>query len=770
MASSGQFTIARGCNSAKTSYFAISSNLRLVVDWSLQSQNITNNQSVIKVKLSVIHSKISLTAGSNDCSFTFGNQTISWTGPNLSRSTNSPITTILGERTVTVTHSADGSFTGNLIAEYRLSSSNGFVYGGQSFGYISNGESAYQESITLPTIARKSSMTVSGSNVGSDIVFSITSATGSNFTHDISYKYGTTTANIATSVSNSFTWSGGTNSGVLSNLCQNAPSMTITFILTTKSGSTTIGANEYSVTLSFPESSFKPILSITVTENDGRSSYIQSLSSVKVIPNATAVGNSPITSCVINIGGRSYSRTTPTQIVSSELTTAGSVGITCRVTNARGYSVETSAIITVVSYNPPVISDLIVRRVDVNGNSDISGEYAYIGFRVGISATPSDNALASTYPKGVYKLTTNSWGTSDTAISSFTLTNGIYHTQISLSADYAFNIKILVKDSYSSEISAVTTVSTAFAILHFRETGRGIGIGGISNADRLQVYMPIESSSWISGSGYWFNYGQQTGEASVIYRSDTTGSTYPHDIRASGGNPNSEIAFRLHDYRNSRNVVEYDDTEGGSLMVFGVSYPIYSQDLGSTINLNDVREHGYYIQTSSANATTSKNYPMNQMAGYLEVFHNSTQSYILQRYTAYDTTKVWIRNLYSGSWTAWRLVFGKETLSITLNPGQSYVTQTEINYMAAYRSGGNLYFTGNLGVNNMPSNSTFYQIGTISGWNAVNTIYLDIPGQSGNGVVLLVEILSSGVIQIWNGSGVVANTWFRFQVSVPENI
>ena len=132
MATSGKITIATGSNSGKTSYFNITSNLRLIVDWVLKSQDITNNTSTITVTMSVQHSAISLTAGSNDCSFIFGGVTRTWTGPNLIRSTNTSVTTVLkdGSETthdIVVTHSADGTFTGDFIAEYRLSSSNSFV-------------------------------------------------------------------------------------------------------------------------------------------------------------------------------------------------------------------------------------------------------------------------------------------------------------------------------------------------------------------------------------------------------------------------------------------------------------------------------------------------------------------------------------------------------------------------------------------------------------------------------------------------------------------
>ena len=701
MATSGKITIATGSNSGKTSYFNITSNLRLIVDWVLKSQDITNNTSTITVTMSVQHSAISLTAGSNDCSFIFGGVTRTWTGPNLIRSTNTSVTTVLkdGSETthdIVVTHSADGTFTGDFIAEYRLSSSNSFVYSGQTFGYITNRNSP--ASITLPTIARKSSMTTSGSNVGSNITFAITRAS-SGFTHDISYRYGSTTTAIATGVGTSYTWSGSSNLS-LASVCTNAPSMSITFILTTKSGNTVIGTTEYARTLYFPEATFRPQLTIVVSEGSNRTSYLKGLSTVKVVPSVTVVYSSVITSYSATIGSWAYSGSSPITVTSSVLSTAGTVAINYKITNSRGYSAERNASITVLDYNPPTISNLTVRRVDANGNPDISGDKAYIEFRLGISSVPSNNGLASGYPKGAYTKTTVAWGTSDSSITSFSYNSstGYYYKTINLDTDYAFHIKIQVKDKYSNEVSSYTTISTAYAIMHFRETGRGLGIGGISNADRLQVYMPIESNSWVSGTGYWFQYGYQTNEASVFFKNDTSSATHPHYTRLYGGNPNSETAFGIWDSLNGHSILYYQDANG---------------NLGIMNTADAIARNGdVFIRGRSMNSVTNKS-----------------------------------------------------TLSKTYS-SNSYITSNGFNSIQVYRRGEIYIIRGNMYINEMPSNSTFITVGTISNYTAAYEAVVTIPAQNGSGV-LLFQVSSSGTISIYKGSGVTINSYCRCNISVP---
>ncbi len=108
------------------------------------------------------------------------------------------------------------------------------------------------------------------------------------------------------------------------------------------------------------------------------------------------------------------------------------------------------------------------------------------------------------------------------------------------------------------------------------------------------------------------------------------------------------------------------------------------------------------------------------------------------------------------------------TLTMT-RTNNSYVDATAFGRMSARRKNGILFLNGNLQITtSLPSNSTDYQIGTITGWNATNNVTLDIPSQNGNGVILL-TVTASGAISILNQSGVsiAANTWCRFHISVP---
>lgn len=115
----------------------------------------------------------------------------------------------------------------------------------------------------------------------------------------------------------------------------------------------------------------------------------------------------------------------------------------------------------------------------------------------------------------------------------------------------------------------------------------------------------------------------------------------------------------------------------------------------------------------------------------------------------------------------WKLKMAGDGLLTMTRTNNSYVDATAFGRMSARRKNGILFLNGNLSVANMPVTSSFVEIGRISGWNATETIYLNIPAQNGTGVLLL-EVLPAGVIQIYNDSGSTINAFCRFQAAVPS--
>lgn len=75
----------------------------------------------------------------------------------------------------------------------------------------------------------------------------------------------------------------------------------------------------------------------------------------------------------------------------------------------------------------------------------------------------------------------------------------------------------------------------------------------------------------------------------------------------------------------------------------------FSESIGSSADLNNYTEPGLYFQPMNAQAQTGRNYP-EANAGSLEVYKHAG---ITQIYRIYNSSRAYIRTLYSGTWSAW---------------------------------------------------------------------------------------------------------------------
>lgn len=94
----------------------------------------------------------------------------------------------------------------------------------------------------------------------------------------------------------------------------------------------------------------------------------------------------------------------------------------------------------------------------------------------------------------------------------------------------------------------------------------------------------------------------------------------------------------------------------GSIMMNGYNVLGLVATLGNTEDLNNITSGGIYAQPLTANTSTGRHYPT-ASAGYLEVL-NMQNGNILQRYTLYNASAIYIRAYYAygEQWYAWKSV------------------------------------------------------------------------------------------------------------------
>ena len=154
------------------------SSLYLIVTYTVGQYDVVANTTPVSMSLSLHHAGLSVGAGTDDCALTIGSQTYKWTGPDIYSSGGGTVS--LGSHKCTVAHNADGSWSGKIGASYRLN----INYGGTYIGTISG-----DQTITLPTIPRASTVSATDANIGSVSSIYI-NAKSSAFSHGLLVTFG----------------------------------------------------------------------------------------------------------------------------------------------------------------------------------------------------------------------------------------------------------------------------------------------------------------------------------------------------------------------------------------------------------------------------------------------------------------------------------------------------------------------------------------------------------------------------------------------------
>lgn len=484
---------------------------------------------------------------------------------------SSTTSTELVRQTVIVSHNSDGTATCNI--------SGTFVMNGTYRGYSVTTMSV-SKTITLPTIARSSSFTVSSSvNTGSAISGTVTPSSNA-FNHKLLLKVGTTTkATITMAVGTtafSYTighdWFPSSTSGI------------ITAVLETYNGSTLIATTSKNITANVPTSVVPYVGSLTaaIATNGLSGLYVQGKTTVKLTANSVSAGSgSSIKSYTYsgpNVTSSSNSATVATNnITTAAVSTAGTLTYTVQVIDNRGRTASANVSITVYPYTAPSIGPVSVQRCDANGNLSQSGTYAKYTVNSSYSNVGAKNTRTVT---AAYSSNNGSTYSAETTLQAVTDTSGtksgVYGGGVfALASNYI--IRFTIKDAYGATKTVTAPLQSAARPVNIRQNGKGVAIGGMSTKDEFEVFMPADFNSSVNIDGHTvtssitangvinakesIHFGGLNGQTKELQLrfSNPTNSTNPHNLYIFGGNPNDSTAIGLYDAGYSRVMMSYDD-------------------------------------------------------------------------------------------------------------------------------------------------------------------------------------------------------------------
>ena len=539
---------------------ADNTNYTLTCEWSA-TQSISNNTSTITAKVYLKAPSGWSTASS------YWNCTINGTQVTTNKSaTVSSTKVLLGTRTWTVTHGSNGALSTSISFSY----SNGL----SSAGTYTTKSGSGSATVTLNTIPRTSSFTLSSSslNMGSAQTVTISRAS-SSFTHTVQYTFGGSTTTAATkSTATTISFTPPTS---LASQVPNATSGTCTVKVTTYNGDTSIGSASKTFTLNVP-SSIAPSVSVATTINNALGGLaIAGKSTIKVTPTGSAPTGSSIISYTYSGGGLSGTGSSKTTGTLSSGTHTFSV----TAKDSRGRTATASKSVTVYAYSNPTLSASIY-RCDSNGNAQNNGTYAKVKLTYSISNPNNANVNTKQY-KMEWKKTTDSaytawkdWATLD----SYSGTNVIIDAGSGWVATTSYDVRITLKDAYNT-ISVVRRISTIAAILDI-ESG-GVGVGKLHEQGKLDVagYVYANDGRFVAtGNGKNAQLGAGSGD---IFLHNSASGKYLQ-LKDNGTLAYSDAAV----------AVDY-----GTIQRLTATYWFYSR--GETGWYNETYGGGWYMKDSS---------------------------------------------------------------------------------------------------------------------------------------------------------------------------
>lgn len=447
---------------------AIRTGYRLQIAWEVTSQSVANNTSAVTVKVQLVSTGASYTI--NSSASKSGSLTINGTKYTFSftAALSGNQTKTIFTKPVTVSHNSDGTKTCAFSATAGIN----VTLSGTYYGNVTASGNG-----TFDTIARASSISSVTSSVsvnGTNECTVAISRKSSSFTHTVVFSFGSyskTTTGVGTSTSYAIPQS-------WLNAIPNATSGTAKVTVTTYSGSTKIGsAVSKNFTLTVPATVVPTISSVavadTTTNQTTFGNMVQNKSKAKVTITAAGALSSTIKAYKTVFESKTYTGATPT---TSTITKSGTASAVITVTDSRGRTATYTKTWTVVAYAAPKIVSFTAARCLADGTENYEGTFLKAAFNFSISSVNSKNT--NTYVIE-YKPQSGTTWTALTNGTGYAVNTSIISAEGLFDVDSSYDLRLSITDSFGT-VRVQTEIPTAFTLLDFNASGRGVAFGKVS--------------------------------------------------------------------------------------------------------------------------------------------------------------------------------------------------------------------------------------------------------------------------------------------------
>ena len=440
------------------------------------SQSITANTSTVNWRMTVSRTGAYYThnlQGDSTLSLNLDGQNVHYSYPTWETSGEEYT---LASGSSTISHNADGTKT--LPISCTFNPNNGL-----------HGTITVSASLSLTTIPRSSSVSVSAGVIGSAVTINI-NRQSSSFKHTVRYAWAGKSGTIATNVDTSTSW---TIPLDFANDIPNSASGTGTIFVDTYSGSTKTGTQSTTLTASVPANVKPTFTGVSLSDLNGAAqnlipsgnTFIQVISNIKVAFNG-AVGSygSSITGYYAEIIGKNQSTSSNGGSLGI-MNYHGTIKIRASVSDSRGRWSDTKEVsVTVLEYFAPALSFSIARTGSTSSTLTATRNAKVAPLTVSGS---QKNTMTLTFK--VARLgTTNFQVDTGPATGSWTSISSLVNSQANLAGNYLANQSWVVIGTLEDKFTRsdfMVNVATESVVLSYDRSG--VGVNKIRERGALDV-------------------------------------------------------------------------------------------------------------------------------------------------------------------------------------------------------------------------------------------------------------------------------------------
>lgn len=369
-----------------------------------------------------------------------------------------------------------------------------------------NGTAVCGSTSTLTFTAKAPASTISFSsasvNLNTAVTISIARAS-TNMTHDLTYAFGSLSGqSIGTGIGTSKSW---TPAYALAAQIPSATSGTCTVTCTTKIGTATVGTATKTLTLKVPNNSTTQptISSVTLAPSSSLSSpfntiFIANYTKLRATITASAYQSATISSYSVTVDGKTKSQSSSPVTTADNLTTSGTITVTIKVTDSRGFTKSTTRTITVYEYNEPSVTPktgqtkVICGRSNSSGTLSASGKYLHIEAGRLVSTLNGNNKGSLKYE--VFDASETSLETGwllAAAAGAEASTAWTSSTELVSDLTSTYSVVLTAYDTFGNSSVFTASIPTDSVTLHLARGGGAVGIGMYAQGwNRVNIAWP----------------------------------------------------------------------------------------------------------------------------------------------------------------------------------------------------------------------------------------------------------------------------------------